>query len=224
MIGVFGLTLALAVVGYVFIPKGFFPVQDTGLVLGTSEAAADVSFPDMVAKHKALADIVAADPAVQTFSHSVGVSGNNQTIANGRFWIALKPRGERDVSASGFIDRIRPQLLKIPGVVLYLRAGQDINLSSGPSRAQYQYVLKSNDGPSLNAWTQKNSPTSCVATRRSVTSPTTCNWAAASPTSTSTAARRRASASPPPMSTRPCTTPSANGRSMNSRPRPTSTT
>ncbi len=155
MIGVFGLTLALAVVGYVFIPKGFFPVQDTGLVLGTSEAAADVSFPDMVAKHKALADIVAADPAVQTFSHSVGVSGNNQTIANGRFWIALKPRGERDVSASGFIDRIRPKLLKIPGVVLYLRAGQDINLSSGPSRAQYQYVLKSNDGPSLNAWTQK---------------------------------------------------------------------
>lgn len=155
MIGVFGLTLALAVVGYVFIPKGFFPVQDTGLVLGTSEAAADVSFPDMVAKHKALAEIVAADPAVQTFSHSVGVSGNNQTIANGRFWIALKPRGERDVSASGFIDRIRPQLLKIPGVVLYLRAGQDINLSSGPSRAQYQYVLKSNDGPSLNAWTQK---------------------------------------------------------------------
>ena len=155
MLGVFVLTLAMAVVGYVFIPKGFFPVQDTGFVLGTTEAAADISYGDMVKKHLAMAQIVAADPAVQTFSHSVGVSGSNQTIANGRFWIALKPRGERDVSASQFIDRIRPKLMAVPGIVLYLRAGQDINLSSGPSRAQYQYVLKSNDGPTLNQWTQR---------------------------------------------------------------------
>ncbi|POA28369.1 MULTISPECIES: multidrug efflux RND transporter permease subunit [unclassified Pseudomonas] len=155
MLGIFSLTLCMAVAGYVFIPKGFFPIQDTGFILGTTEAAADVSFPEMVKKHHALADIVAADPAVQTFSHSVGVSGSNQTIANGRFWISLKKRGDRDVSASAFIDRIRPQLLKVPGIVLYLRAGQDINLSSGPSRAQYQYVLKSNDGPTLNLWTQR---------------------------------------------------------------------
>lgn len=155
MLGIFSLTLCMAVAGYVFIPKGFFPIQDTGFILGTTEAAADVSFPEMVKKHQALADIVAADPAVQTFSHSVGVSGSNQTIANGRFWISLKKRGDRDVSASAFIDRIRPQLLKVPGIVLYLRAGQDINLSSGPSRAQYQYVLKSNDGPTLNLWTQR---------------------------------------------------------------------
>ena len=155
MLGVFGLTLGMAVIGYIFIPKGFFPVQDTGFVLGTTEAAADISYPDMVKKHKALAEILATDPAVQAFSHSVGVSGNNQTIANGRFWIALKQRGDRDVSAAGFIDRIRPKLMKIPGIVLYLRAGQDINLSSGPSRAQYQYVLKSNDGPTLSTWTQR---------------------------------------------------------------------
>ena len=155
MFGLFCVTLCLAIVGYVFIPKGFFPIQDTGFVLGTTEAAADVSFADMVAKHKALAEIVAADPAVEAFSHSVGVSGSNQTIANGRFWIALKPQDQRDVSASAFIDRIRPQLMKIPGIVLYLRAGQDINLSSGPSRAQYQYVLKSNDGDTLNTWTQR---------------------------------------------------------------------
>ncbi|WJV24160.1 MULTISPECIES: multidrug efflux RND transporter permease subunit [Pseudomonas] len=155
MLGLFGLTLGLAIAGYVFIPKGFFPVQDTGFVLGTSEAAADISYPDMVAKHLALAKILGADPAVETFSHSVGVTGNNQTIANGRFWIALKDRGQRDVSASQFIDRIRPQLAKVPGIVLYLRAGQDINLSSGPSRSQYQYVLKSNDGPTLNTWTQR---------------------------------------------------------------------
>ncbi len=163
MFGAFCLTLGLAIAGYVFIPKGFFPVQDTGFVLGTTEAAADVSFDTMVAKHKALAEIVAADPAVQAFSHSVGVSGSNQTIANGRFytmlfrsfWIALKPRDQRDVSASAFIDRIRPKLMQIPGIVLYLRAGQDINLSSGPSRAQYQYVIKSNDGDLLNTWTQR---------------------------------------------------------------------
>ena len=155
MLGIFGLTLSLAIAGYVLIPKGFFPVQDTGFVLGTTEAAADISYPDMVKKHQALAEIVAADPAVQAFSHSVGVSGSNQTIANGRFWISLKKRGDRDVSASAFIDRIRPQLMQVPGIVLYLRAGQDINLSSGPSRAQYQYVLKSNDGPTLSTWTQR---------------------------------------------------------------------
>ncbi|KII30110.1 acriflavine resistance protein B [Pseudomonas fluorescens] len=155
MIGIFGLSVALAVGGYIFIPKGFFPVQDTGFVLGTTEAAADISYGDMVKKHLAMAEIVAADPAVETFSHSVGVSGSNQTIANGRFWITLKKRGDRDVSASEFIDRIRPQLMKVPGIVLYLRAGQDINLSSGPSRAQYQYVLKSNDGAVLSTWTQR---------------------------------------------------------------------
>ncbi|MGY4533063.1 hydrophobe/amphiphile efflux-1 (HAE1) family protein [Pseudomonas sp. TE3786] len=155
MLGLFCATLVLAIIGYVFIPKGFFPVQDTGFVQGTTEAAADISFPDMLAKHKELARIVAADPAVSVFSHSVGVSGNNQTIANGRFWITLKPRGERDVSASEFIDRLRPKLMAVPGIVLYLRAGQDINLSAGPSRSQYQYTLKSNDGPSLNLWTQR---------------------------------------------------------------------
>jgi HAE1 family hydrophobic/amphiphilic exporter-1 len=155
MLSLFSVTLVLAIIGYVFIPKGFFPIQDTGFVQGTTEAAADVSFPDMLAKHKELAKIVAADPAVAVFSHSIGVSGNNQTIANGRFWITLKPRGERDVSASEFIDRIRPKLMTVPGIVLYLRAGQDINLSAGPSRSQYQYTLKSNDGPSLNLWTQR---------------------------------------------------------------------
>ncbi|MBG8560610.1 multidrug efflux RND transporter permease subunit [Pseudomonas qingdaonensis] len=155
MLGLFFVTLALAIGGYVAIPKGFFPVQDTGFILGTTEAAADVSYPDMVRKHQALAKIIEADPAVRAFSHSVGVTGSNQTIANGRFWIALKAPAQRDVSASEFIDRLRPKAAQVPGLVLYLRAGQDINLSSGPSRSQYQYVLKSNDGPALNLWTQR---------------------------------------------------------------------
>lgn len=155
MMAIFAVTLALAVVGYVAIPKGFFPVQDTGFILGTSEGAADISYPDMIKKHQTLAKVIEADPAVRAFSHAVGVTGSNQTIANGRFWIALKDRGDRDVSASEFIDRLRPKLAKVPGVVLYLRAGQDINLSSGPTRSQYQYVLKSNDGAGLNEWTQR---------------------------------------------------------------------
>jgi len=154
MLGLFSLTLVLAIAGYVFIPKGFFPVQDTGFILGTTEAAADISYPDMVEKHLALAKILSEDPAVRAFTHAVGVTGSNQTIANGRFWIALKDRRQRDVSASAFIDRVRGKLRAVPGVVLYLRAGQDINLSAGPSRSQYQYVLKGNDGPTLNTWTQ----------------------------------------------------------------------
>lgn len=155
MLGLFSVTLALAIAGYVFIPKGFFPVQDTGFILGTSEAAADVSYPDMVEKHLALARVISADPAVRAFSHAVGATGSNQTIANGRFWISLKDRDQRDVSASEFIDRVRSKLSTVPGIILYLRAGQDINLSAGPSRSQYQYVLKGNDGPTLNAWTER---------------------------------------------------------------------
>lgn len=155
MLGVFMVSLGLAVAGYVFIPKGFFPVQDTGFVGGTTEAAADTSYAAMVQKHLALARIVAADPAVRTFSHFVGASGSNQTVASGRFWISLKPRQDRDVDVSGFIDRLRPKLAQVPGIVMYLRAGQDINLSSGPSRAQYQYVLKSNDGDALTLWAQR---------------------------------------------------------------------
>ena len=154
-LAVFGLSVALSIAGYVLIPKGFFPVQDTGFILGTTEAAADISYRDMQEKHLALAQIIGADPAVRAYSHAVGVTGSNQTIATGRFWIGLKEQGQRDVSASEFIDRLRPQLAQVPGVVLYLRAGQDINLSAGPSRSQYQYVLKSNDGPSLNLWTQR---------------------------------------------------------------------
>ncbi|WP_163614897.1 hypothetical protein, partial [Klebsiella pneumoniae] len=77
---------------------------------------------------------------VQSYNHAVGVTGGSQSLANGRFWIVLKDRGERDVSVGEFIDRLRPQLAKVPGIMLYLRAAQDINLSSGPSRTQYQYA------------------------------------------------------------------------------------
>lgn len=107
-------------------------MQDTAFVFGTSQAAEDISYDDMVAKHRQLAEIIASDPAVQSYNHAVGVTGGSQSLANGRFWIVLKDRGERDVSVGEFIDRLRPQLAKVPGIMLYLRAAQDINLSSDP--------------------------------------------------------------------------------------------
>ncbi|WP_207942834.1 efflux RND transporter permease subunit, partial [Pseudomonas aeruginosa] len=136
-------------------PKGFFPLQDTAFVFGTSQAAEDISYDDMVAKHRQLAEIIASDPAVQSYNHAVGVTGGSQSLANGRFWIVLKDRGERDVSVGEFIDRLRPQLAKVPGIMLYLRAAQDINLSSGPSRTQYQYALRSSDSTQLALWAQR---------------------------------------------------------------------
>ncbi len=135
--------------------QGFLPLQDTAFVFGTSQAAEDISYDDMVAKHRQLAEIIASDPAVQSYNHAVGVTGGSQSLANGRFWIVLKDRGERDVSVGEFIDRLRPQLAKVPGIMLYLRAAQDINLSSGPSRTQYQYALRSIDSTQLALWAQR---------------------------------------------------------------------
>ncbi|KSF77971.1 multidrug efflux RND transporter permease subunit MexN [Pseudomonas paraeruginosa] len=150
----FAFTVLVAVAGYVGIPKGFFPLQDTAFVFGTTQAAEDISYDDMIAKHRQLAGIIARDPAVQSYNHAVGVTGGSQSLANGRFWIVLKDRGERDVSVGEFIDRLRPQLAKVPGIMLYLRAAQDINLSSGPSRTQYQYALRS-DSTQLALWAQR---------------------------------------------------------------------
>ncbi|QRK13742.1 multidrug efflux RND transporter permease subunit [Archangium violaceum] len=150
----FGLALAAAVASYVYVPKGFFPVQDTAFVLGTTQAAQDISYEDMIAKHAALAEIVAQDPAVQEYANAVGATGGSQSTSSGRFWIVLKDRSDRDVSVSEFIDRLRPKLAQVPGIMLYLRAAQDINLGGGPARAQYTYALKSSDGAMLSEWAE----------------------------------------------------------------------
>jgi multidrug efflux pump len=155
MLLVFFVTLGVAVAGYVFVPKGFFPLQDTAFVLGTSQGPQDASYEQMAAKHKALEAIVAKDPAVQSYAHSVGATGGSQNMSSGRFWIVLKDRGDRDVSAEGFIDRLRPQLAQVPGVMLYLRSAQDINLGTGPSRTQYQYALQGSDSTELAEWADK---------------------------------------------------------------------
>ncbi|WP_309242996.1 multidrug efflux RND transporter permease subunit [Hyalangium versicolor] len=151
----FGLALAAAVVSYVYVPKGFFPVQDTAFILGTTQAAQDISYGDMIAKHAALADIVAKEPAMEGFAHAVGATGGSQSTSSGRFWIVLKDRSDRDVSITEFMDQLRPKLAQVPGIMLYLRPSQDINLGGGPARAQYTYALKSSDGAMLSEWAEK---------------------------------------------------------------------
>lgn len=147
-------TMAATVAGYVAIPKGFFPLQDTAFVFGTTVAAEDVSFEDMRAKHLALAEIIKKDPAVQDFNLAVGRTGGSQSLANGRMWIVLKDRSDRDVSAEGFIARMRPQFASLAGIAVQLRSAQDINVGVGGT-AQYNYVVSSYDQDALALWTER---------------------------------------------------------------------
>ena len=151
-LSVFLSTLVAAVGAYVAIPKGFFPLQDTAFVLGTTVAAQDESFEAMVAKHAALAKVLDADPAVLGYNQTVGATSGSSSLSSGRFFIVLKDRADRDVSAQAFIDRVRPKMAQVPGITLFLRAAQDINLGTGSPRTQYQYALLGDDSASLGQW------------------------------------------------------------------------
>ena len=137
---------------YVIIPKGFFPQQDTGFISGFSVAAQDISFDAMAERQKALADVVAKDPAIAAFSYTAGATGGTQTINNGKFYIQLKPRDERDVTADQVINRLRPKLARVEGVTLFLQASQDLNVGGRIGRTQYQYTLQDADLAELNQW------------------------------------------------------------------------
>ncbi|WP_085032491.1 efflux RND transporter permease subunit [Ensifer aridi] len=147
-------TIAATIVTYIYIPKGFFPPQDTAFVIGTTIAPEDISYEAMREKHLALAEIVGADPAVQDFSTAIGRTGGSQSLANGRLWIVLRDRSDRDVSAEGFIARIRPKLAAIPGIAVQLRSAQDINLGIGGA-AQYSYVMTATDQDELAPWAER---------------------------------------------------------------------
>jgi multidrug efflux pump len=148
----FAATIGAAVASYAYIPKGFFPLQDTAFVFGQTLAAEDISYADMRAKHEAIAAIIAKDPAVQQFNHAIGTTGGSQSLANGRVWIVLKDRGDRDVSSEGLIARLRPQLARIPGITVSMRSAQDINIGAGGGAGQYSYVLKSTDTREMARW------------------------------------------------------------------------
>ena len=148
----FLITFCLTVVLYVFVPKGFFPQQDTGLISGLSDAGQDISFSQMVKVQHHLTDIIAKDPDVASYVASVGGS---RPINNGFLMMSLKPRDQRKASADEVIRRLRRQFNAVSGGTAYLQAAQDINMGGRTTRTQYQYTLQDADLDELNNWAPK---------------------------------------------------------------------
>ncbi|MDH0301776.1 MULTISPECIES: MdtB/MuxB family multidrug efflux RND transporter permease subunit [unclassified Pseudomonas] len=148
-------TLALTVVLYLMVPKGFFPVQDTGVIQGISEAPQATSFAAMSERQQSLAKVILEDPAVQSLSSYIGVDGDNATLNSGRLLINLKPHGERDVTAAEVIRRLQPQLDKLVGIRLFMQPVQDLSIEDRVSRTQYQFSLSSPDADMLAEWSGK---------------------------------------------------------------------
>ncbi|HZX33052.1 MAG TPA: efflux RND transporter permease subunit [Rhodocyclaceae bacterium] len=148
-------TLALTVVLYVFIPKGFFPVQDTGLIQATTEASQTVSFQAMAERQQAVADALLEDPAVASVSSIIGVDGVNATLNSGRLLINLKPLHERGDSAAAIIRRLQPRLDRLAGITVYMQPVQDLTIESRLSRTQYQFSLEGADAEQLGDWVHR---------------------------------------------------------------------
>src|SRR5437764_2955667 len=144
-------TIALTGYLYVLIPKCFFPEQDTGLIIGLSEAAQDISFQAMAERQQALLNAVMRDPAVASIGSAVGAGGGNTTVNNGRVYIALKPKNQRG-SMEEVLARLRTNLAKIQGITLYMQAAQDITIGGRVSKTLYQYTLNDADPGELNHW------------------------------------------------------------------------
>jgi hydrophobe/amphiphile efflux-1 (HAE1) family protein len=152
---VFFATMAVSVYLFVIIPKGFFPPQDTGLMTGFAEAGQDISPQEMARLMVKLGEVVGRDRDVASIASAMGSTGGAQTANTGRFFIALKPRDERDSTATDIINRLRPQLAKVEGVNLVLQAAQDITVGGRIGRGQYQYTLQDADLGELNDWAPK---------------------------------------------------------------------
>jgi len=148
MLGTIGVTGYL----YFIIPKGFFPQQDTGLIIGIAEAAQDISYSAMVQREGAIINTVLKDPAVDSVGASIGAGGGTTTLNQGRVFIALKPRNQRNASADQLIRRLQTELAAVPGITLYMQAAQDITVGARLSKTQYQYTLADADSNELNHW------------------------------------------------------------------------
>ncbi len=149
------LTLAMTVMMYVAIPKGFFPVQDTGVIQGITEASEATSFGAMAAHQQALADAVLQDPAVDSLSSFIGVDGTNTTLNAGRLQINLKPRDERGIGVAAVIARLRDEIKDVGGITMSMQPVQDLTVDSTVSRAQYHFFLENPDGSQFAAWVPK---------------------------------------------------------------------
>jgi len=152
---VFFATMALSVYLYVVIPKGFFPIQDTGLITGFAEAGQDISPQEMARLMQSLGEVLIKDPGIAAVGSTMGSTGSAQTANTGRFFIGLKPRDQRTTDATGIIDRLRPQLARIEGVKLTLQPAQDITVGGRIGRGQFQYTLQDADIGELNEWAPK---------------------------------------------------------------------
>jgi multidrug efflux pump len=148
-------TLVLTIILYIIVPKGFFPVQDTGIVQGLSQAPESISFAAMSQRQQQLAKVILKDPAVDNLSSFIGVDGTNTTLNSGRILITLKPLADRKISASDVIRRMQPNLEKVEGITLYLQPVQDLTVEDRVSRTEYQYSLEDPDQNELNTWTAK---------------------------------------------------------------------
>ena len=148
-------TLGLTVLLYIMIPKGFFPVQDTGLIQGISEAEPSVSFEAMAQRQQALAAAILKDPDVVSLSSFVGVDGTNSTLNTGRFLINLKPRDKRSTSASDVIRRLERETQDVAGISLYMQPVQDLTIDATVSRSQYQFVLEDANPNEFSTWVPK---------------------------------------------------------------------
>ena len=145
-------TLVATVLLYVVIPKGFFPVQDTGVILGISEATQSISFPAMAERQQALVRVILKDPAVESLSSFIGIDGTNTTMNSGRIQINLRPLEDRHASATDVIRRLQPELEKVQGITLFMQPVQDLTVEDRVSRTQYQYSLEDPDARELGEW------------------------------------------------------------------------
>jgi multidrug efflux pump len=145
-------TLGLTIFLFVVIPKGFFPIQDTGVIQGISEAAQSVSFPEMSRQQQLLSKIILADPDVDNLSSFIGIDGTNTTLNSGRILINLKPLATRKISASDIIRRLQPQLAKLPGITLFMQPVQDLSVEDRVSRTEFQYTLEDPNVDELNTY------------------------------------------------------------------------
>jgi multidrug efflux pump len=148
-------TLLLTVVLYTVIPKGFFPVQDTGVIQGISQAPQTIGSKAMAEKQQELADVILADPAVESLSSFIGADGTNTTTNSGRLSINLKPLNQRDLSAADVIRRLEPKIDQVEGIQLFMQPVQNITVDDRVSRTQYQYTLEDPDQNELNLWTNR---------------------------------------------------------------------
>jgi multidrug efflux pump len=145
----------LTVFLYILVPKGFFPVQDTGVIQGISEADEDVSFTAMAERQQALASVILKDPAVESISSFIGADGINTTLNSGRILINLKPLAERKISASDVIRRLQPELARVDGITLFMQPIQDLTVEDRVSSTEYQYTLEDANADELNLWTTR---------------------------------------------------------------------